>query len=61
LLGLARTAQRDNPDLRAVIRADAAVSHGRVIRALDLLKQAGVSRIAFGVSPVPPGSADAGP
>jgi biopolymer transport protein ExbD len=61
LLGLARAVQRDNPELRAVIRADAAVPHGRVIRVLDLLKQAGISRIAFGVSPVPAGSADAGP
>jgi biopolymer transport protein ExbD len=54
ILPLAREAQAKNPDLRAVIRADQAVQHGRVIRALDLLKQAGVSKIAFGVSPVPP-------
>ena len=43
-----------NPELRAVIRADTTEQHGRVIRALDLLKQAGVSKIAFGVTPVPP-------
>jgi biopolymer transport protein ExbD len=54
ILPLAREAQTKNADLRAVIRADQAVPHGRVIRALDLLKQAGVSKIAFGVSPVPP-------
>ena len=54
LLPLAREAQAKNADLRAVIRADQAVPHGRVIRALDLLKQAGVSKIAFGVTPVPP-------
>jgi biopolymer transport protein ExbD len=54
ILPLAREAQAKNADLRAVIRADQAVQHGRVIRALDLLKQAGVSKIAFGVSPVPP-------
>jgi biopolymer transport protein ExbD len=42
------------PELRAVIRADTTVQHGRVIRIIDLLKQAGVARIAFGVSPVPP-------
>jgi biopolymer transport protein ExbD len=54
ILGLARDAQQKNPDLRAVIRADTTVQHGRVIRALDLLKQAGVSKIAFGVTPVAP-------
>jgi biopolymer transport protein ExbD len=54
LLPLAREAQAKNTDLRAVIRADQAVPHGRVIRALDLLKQAGVSKIAFGVTPVAP-------
>jgi biopolymer transport protein ExbD len=56
---LAKEAQAKNPELRAVIRADTSVQHGRVIRALDLLKQAGVSKIAFGVTPVPaePGGA----
>lgn len=54
ILPLAREAQAKNPDLRAVIRADQAVQHGRVIRALDLLKQAGVSKIAFGVTPTAP-------
>jgi biopolymer transport protein ExbD len=41
-----------NKDLRAVIRADKTVQHGRIIRVLDLLKQAGVSKIAFGVTPI---------
>lgn len=53
ILPLAREAQARNAELRAIIRADSTVQHGRVIRALDLLKQAGVSKIAFGVSPVP--------
>jgi biopolymer transport protein ExbD len=52
ILALARDAQTQHPDLRAVIKADAAVTHGRVIHVLDLLKQAKVSKIAFGVSPV---------
>jgi biopolymer transport protein ExbD len=52
ILPLARTAQASHPDLRAVIKADAAVTHGRVIHVLDLLKQAHVSKIAFGVTPV---------
>ncbi|MEZ4302171.1 MAG: biopolymer transporter ExbD [Polyangiaceae bacterium] len=51
---VAKEAFAKNSDLRAVIRADTAVQHGRVIRVLDLLKQAGISKIAFGVSAVPP-------
>ena len=57
LLPLAREAHAKNPDVRAVIKADTAVTHGRVIRVMDLLKQAGVAKVAFGVSPV---SAEAG-
>ena len=52
ILALARTAQAAHPDLRAVIKADSAVTHGRVIHVLDLLKQAHVAKIAFGVTPV---------
>jgi biopolymer transport protein ExbD len=54
ILQLARDAQAEHPELRAVIKADAAVTHGRVIHVLDLLKQAHVSKIAFGVTPVAP-------
>jgi|SRR6202451_1718550 biopolymer transport protein ExbD len=54
ILALARDAETAHPDLRAVIKADAAVTHGRVIHVLDLLKQAHVNKIAFGVSPTPP-------
>ena len=54
LLAVAREARTKNPDLRAVIRADTTVQHGRVIHTLDMLKQAGLSKIAFGVTPVPP-------
>src|SRR5579859_1652787 len=53
ILALAREAQEQHQDLRAVIKADAAVTHGRVIHVLDLLKQAHVAKIAFGVSPAP--------
>jgi biopolymer transport protein ExbD len=66
VLPLAKEELAKTPDLRAVIRADTTVQHGRVIRVLDLLKQGGVSKIAFGVSPVapepgalPPGAAPA--
>jgi biopolymer transport protein ExbD len=51
---LAKAAREKNPELRAVIKADNAVPHGRVIHVLDLLKQAQVGKIAFGVSPVAP-------
>jgi biopolymer transport protein ExbD len=54
LFVIARDAHAKNAELRAVIKADAAVPHGRVIHVLDLLKQAGVSKIAFGVTPILP-------
>lgn len=50
---LAKEAKTKNRDVRAVIRADKKVEHGRVIHVLDLLKQAGVPKIAFAVSPAP--------
>lgn len=48
---LARDSKQKNADLRAVIRADQKVPHGRVIHVLDLLKQANISKIAFAVTP----------
>jgi biopolymer transport protein ExbD len=51
LLELARQAAVRDPDLRAVINADGAVPHRKVMRALDLLKSAGITRIAFGALP----------
>ncbi len=42
--------ERD-PQLRVVIAADGAVAHRRVIGVLDTLLVAGISRVAFGVSP----------
>lgn len=55
ILGTAKAAHEKNPELRAIIKADSSVPHGRVIHVLDLLKQAQVGKIAFGVSPVAPG------
>jgi biopolymer transport protein ExbD len=54
ILPLAHEAHTKNNELRAVIKADSAVPHGRVIHVLDLLKQAGVAKIAFGVTPISP-------
>jgi biopolymer transport protein ExbD len=56
ILALATDAAQKNADLRAVIKADSAVPHGRVIHVLDILKNAKVSKIAFGVTPVASGS-----
>ncbi|MDI7270041.1 MAG: biopolymer transporter ExbD [Myxococcota bacterium] len=52
LVALARRAVVETPDLRAVISADGAVPHRRVLHILDLLKSAGVERLAFGAEPL---------
>jgi biopolymer transport protein ExbD len=61
LLPLAKEAQTKTPDLRAVIRAESTVQHGRVMQSLDVLKRAGVQKIAFGVTPVSDGENGAAP
>ncbi len=38
---------RANPELRVVLRADKSLDYGRVVRALDEVKQAGISRVAL--------------
>ena len=53
LIKLARAAQTRNRELRAVVRADGTVAHSRVMHTLDVLRQAGVVRIAFAVTPGP--------
>jgi biopolymer transport protein ExbD len=57
ILPLARAAKAGNKEIRAVIRADKKVEHGRVIHVLDLLRQGGIAKIAFAVSPTAPKSA----
>jgi biopolymer transport protein ExbD len=47
----ARAALVEDRDLRAVIQADGEVPHRRVIHVLDLLKGAGLTRVAFGALP----------
>jgi biopolymer transport protein TolR len=47
----ARGALATDPELRAVIQADGAVPHRRIVELLDLLKGAGVTRVAFGALP----------
>lgn len=48
----AKLAKSAHDDLRAVIHADGAVPHRRVIHVMDLLKQSGVQRVAFAVAPL---------
>ncbi len=36
-----------NPEVRAVIAADRAVPHGRVVQVIDIIRSAGVSRFAI--------------
>src|SRR5437773_1187251 len=45
----ARGAIAKDPELRAVIQADGSVPHRTVIRILDLLREAGIDRVAFAV------------
>lgn len=43
-----RAALAQDREVRAVIQADRAVSHGRVMGVLDVMKAAGLTRVAFG-------------
>jgi biopolymer transport protein ExbD len=40
-----------NPEVRVSIQADKEVTHGRVIGAIDAIKQAGVSKLGFATAP----------
>ncbi|WP_164002157.1 ExbD/TolR family protein [Pyxidicoccus caerfyrddinensis] len=53
----AREALARDAELRAVIQADGAVPHRRVIAVLDGLKEAGLTRVAFGTVRPEPDSA----
>jgi biopolymer transport protein ExbD len=41
----------NDKQVRAVLKADGRVPHARVMRVLDLLRRAGISKVAFGVVP----------
>jgi biopolymer transport protein ExbD len=60
VLGRARAAVSANRDVRAVLQADGSVPHRRVMHALDLLRQANIAKIAFGVVPPAASAATAG-
>lgn len=40
-----------NPDLTVILSADEAVSHGRVVEAMDIARWAGSNRLAIAVKP----------
>jgi biopolymer transport protein TolR len=54
LLARATVAAKSAPEIRAVVKADGAVPHSRVMHALDQMRLAGISKVAFGVVPPPP-------
>jgi biopolymer transport protein ExbD len=56
LLAQTRAAIAADPEIRAVIQADGAVTHRTLIRVLDLLRQGGIERIAFAALPLEDGS-----
>lgn len=49
LASRAKAAKAANPELRAIIQADGGVTHRRVMHVLDVIKQAGIAKVAFGV------------
>lgn len=51
LLSRAREALATHPELHAVIQADGAVPHRRVLHTLDLMRQVGITHIAFAAQP----------
>jgi biopolymer transport protein ExbD len=55
----ARAALARDPEVRAVIAADRAAAHGRVMEVLDRLREAGLSRVAFGAVEDEPGAGGA--
>jgi biopolymer transport protein ExbD len=40
-----------DPQIRIVLSADASLSHGKVVELLDVVRQAGVTKVALGVTP----------
>jgi biopolymer transport protein ExbD len=45
-----RAVEKGGPGLRAIIKADRAVTYGQLIHVMDLMRQAGVIKFAFGVA-----------
>jgi biopolymer transport protein TolR len=54
----AKKALKSEVETRAVVHADGKVPHERVMRALDVLRQAGMTKVAFATEPGPSVNAD---
>jgi biopolymer transport protein ExbD len=52
----ARRALKQNPELRTVVSASAAASHGNVMHVVDTVREAGVVKIAFAADKLEPKS-----
>lgn len=52
---------KTDPEAQAVIAADKAVNHGRVIGLIDLIRQLGVYKFALNIDPVPATVTEADP
>jgi biopolymer transport protein ExbD len=50
LLELAKAALAANPSVQALMAADVRVEHGRVIKAIDIVRQAGIEKFAFQIA-----------
>jgi biopolymer transport protein ExbD len=48
----AATALKSNPELRTVISASSAASHGKVMHVLDTVRDAGITKVAFAADKV---------
>lgn len=53
LRAAAENARRETPDLRAVLSASERVNHGRVMHVLDVLREVGIAKVAFGAEKAP--------
>lgn len=45
-----RMAKKENSDIRVIIDADKAISHGKVVRVIDLVRKEGVSKFAINIA-----------
>jgi biopolymer transport protein ExbD len=45
--------RQHDPQLKVLISGDAQALHGRVVRAMDIVRQAGIDRVAIETTPTP--------
>jgi biopolymer transport protein ExbD len=56
LIGALAGFQKENPDVRIIISADSEARHGDVIHVLDLVRLAGIEKVAFEIRPTGKGA-----